>query len=432
MKVLLVYANLSMEPLLPIGVSSVATMIEELGWEVKLFDTTLYKRNSSGQKDREKSNQVKAVDWSSVGIKLKETSMIDDYIKEVINFNPDIIGMSIIENTYAIARDLIDNTPDGYNIIVGGIFALFGQEFLKDVFVSIGEADYNLKYKFKLINKFDCTVSYPSKKRVDINSLPITKFNYFDDNRIYRPMSGRLYRMLPIEFSRGCPFKCSYCSAPAYEKEFPGWYRYKFISKIKDEIEYYIENYNVEYFYFISETFLAMSKKMKEEFCEMYSNYKIPFWFNTRPETVREFDIKKLAKVGCHRISIGVEHGDYEFRKRMLNRNYKNELAIGAAEIIKDNGIELSVNNMVGFPDETEELANETIELNRKINADNHTLSIFQPYRGTELHKYCIERGYWNIDRLCSESFYNPSLDMTCFPKERIKEFYSNFNKWIL
>ena len=405
-----------MEPLLPIGISSVATILENEGWEVRLFDTTLYKRKSSGQADREKTKQVKEVDYSSVGIKPKENSMEYDYIKEVVDFNPHVIGFSVLENTYSIARELIDSTPSKYkNIIVGGIFALFGQDFLKDVIIYTGEFKANSNWE-----------------RINIDLLPITRFNYFKDNRIYRPMSGKLYRMLPIEFSRGCPYKCSYCSAQAYEKEFPGWYRYKSINKIEKEIKYYIENYDVEYFYFISETFLAMPKELREEFYEMYKDYKIPFWFNTRPETIKINDMKRLSKIGCHRISIGIEHGDYEFRKKMLNRNYKNENAINAARIIKDNGIELSVNNMVGFPDETEELAMKTVELNRKIEADSHTMSIFQPYRGTELHKYCIEKGYWSNDRLCNESFYTPSLDMDCFPKEKIKYFYDNFNIWII
>ena len=429
MKALLVYANLSMEPLLPIGISSVATMLEDAGWKVRLFDTTLYKRESSGQSEREKTKQVEFVDWVSVGIEVKNTSMVDDYKKEINSFNPDVIGISIVENTYQIAREIIDSTPFEFPIIVGGIFALFGQDFLQDVFVYKGEIKSALDFNFTMLHSPKKGID--PKKRLDINQLPITRFNYFDDNRIYRPMSGKLYRMLPLEFSRGCPYKCSYCSAQAYEKEFPGWYRQKSIDKIEEEIKYYIKNYNIEYFYFISETFLAMPKKRKKTFYEMYKRYKIPFWFNTRPETIKEEDIKQLSKIGCHRISMGIEHGDPKFRKKMLNRNYRNSIAIKAAEIITDNGIELSINNMVGFPDETEKLANTTIELNRMIKADSHTLSIFQPFRGTELHKYCIEKEYWSNDRLCGENFYNPSLDMNCFPKEKIKEFYYNFNKWI-
>jgi len=47
----------------------------------------------------------------------------------------------------------------------------------------------------------------------------------------------------------------------------------------------YIKMYNIEYFYFVSETFLAISDIGFREFCEQYSKIAVPFWFNTRPET---------------------------------------------------------------------------------------------------------------------------------------------------
>jgi radical SAM superfamily enzyme YgiQ (UPF0313 family) len=419
-KVLLIYANLFMEPLLPVGLSSVATYFDDAGYDVKLFDSTLYKRKISGQSVREKTSQVKPVNWNSIGLLIKEESLIDDYLKLLNDFNPDLVGISTIENTYKITKEIIERTPKNYNVLVGGVFASFGKDFLNNVNVFIGEfAPHN-------IEDFSS-----NSKRLNINELPITRFNYFDDSRIYRPMSGKLYRMLPIEFSRGCPFKCSYCSAPVYEEKFPGWYRYKSIDRIEEEIIYYIKNYNIEYFYFISETFLAMPDDKKEKFYNMYSKYKIPFWFNTRPETIKRKDIEKIAKIGCHRISMGVEHGNYNFRRSILNRNYTNALVINAAKIIKDNGIELSINNMVGFPDETPELAMDTVELNKKIIADSHTLSIFQPYKGTRLHDYCVRKKYWSANKLCEEDFYSPSLDMNYFPKEKIMEFYYNFNDWI-
>mgnify|MGYP003327443256 FL=1 len=44
----------------------------------------------------------------------------------------------------------------------------------------------------------------------------------------------------------------------------------------------------------------------------------------TRPETIDDYNMSKLKSVGLHRISFGVEHGNEEFRKKILDRRWKN------------------------------------------------------------------------------------------------------------
>ena len=51
---------------------------------------------------------------------------------------------------------------------------------------------------------------------------------------------------------------------------------------------------------------------------EMYSDINLPFWMQTRVETLTEDHVQQLENVGCNRISIGLEHGNEEFRKKRL------------------------------------------------------------------------------------------------------------------
>ena len=89
---------------------------------------------------------------------------------------------------------------------------------------------------------------------------------------------------------------------------------------VHKELKHFKEVHKVEYMYFWADTFLGMSKRELDQFCEVYSDIKLPFWMQTRPETVTEENISKLSKVGLHRISFGVEHGNEEFRARILDR----------------------------------------------------------------------------------------------------------------
>ena len=131
-----------------------------------------------------------------------------------------------------------------------------------------------------------------------------------------------------------------------------------------------------------------------ENFVEVYSEFKLPFWIQTRAETVTEYRINKLKEIGCHRMSLGLEHGNYEFRKKVVIKKFDDETYIRATEMIADAGIPLSINNIIGFPDETRELVFDTIELNRKLKFDTTNAFPYAPFHGTSLHKLCLERGY--------------------------------------
>lgn len=454
-KVLLVYANTPMEPLMPLGIASLATALESHGFSAALFDTTFYNVNSGGnsQSARAYSMQVKPVDYAEVGVKSIDKDPAEDFVKLVHDFKPDLIGLSCVELTYPEGLRLLESVKDlGIPNIVGGCFATFSpEEILANSVVDmvcVGEGEEAIVELSRRMSSVlpltgisnvwvkngNRVIKCDKVDLVNIETLPIASFDIFAPERIYRAMGGRIYRMLPIEFSRGCPYSCTYCSAPSYTKRFSGsgrWLRFKTVAQIIGEVDFYAKKYKAEYFYFVSETFLAMPQSYRKEFYSRYRDYRIPFWFNTRPETINAEDIKCLEDIGCHRISIGIESGNEGFRRKMLKRNYSNEEVLKAIDTVLGSGIQVSVNNMIGFPDETREMVFDTIELNRKFKAHNHSVSIFQPFRGTELYDYCVSKGYWDPAGLCAESFATPALRMPSLSKEEVMGLYRTFNLYI-
>lgn len=454
-RVLLVYANTPMEPLMPLGIASIATALQMNGFTAKLFDTTFYKDTDErdSQSARTGNLQIKPVDYSAVGIKVIDRDPASDFKEMVSEFRPHLLGVSCVELTYLQGLRLLESVKEfKIPVIVGGCFGTFSpDEALSNDLVDmvcVGEGEKTI---VQLAQKMSANKSIENIPNlwvktngsihrnqevdiIDVKMLPILRFDIFDPKRIYRAMAGKIYRMLPVEFSRGCPYKCAYCSAPAYGAKFSHagrWLRFKSIDQIMKEIDFYIREYAVEYFYFVSETFLAMSKDFKREFYKRYEKYRIPFWFNTRPETVSKEDISCLESIGCHRISIGIDCGNEEFRKKILKRGYSNENVLRAIDVILRSKIQLSVNNIIGFPDETREMIFDTIELNRKFKAHSHSVSVFQPFRGSELHDYCVSKGYLNPSNICTESFVAPVLEMPTLTKEEIKGLYRTFNLYI-
>ena len=49
---------------------------------------------------------------------------------------------------------------------------------------------------------------------VNVNELPFPDYDIFEAQRFYRPMQGKLLRIMPIEMHRGCPYQCAFCEDP--------------------------------------------------------------------------------------------------------------------------------------------------------------------------------------------------------------------------
>jgi len=459
-RVLLVYSNSFMDTLFPVSISSVSGALKQAGFDVDCFDTTFYpdyqESNASSSDVKKAQNlQVLSVNYEDVGIHPRTSDVFEDFRKKVLEYKPNLIGVSAVEPTFILAIRLLEAIQDlKIPNIIGGVHSIFDPEHVMSHDVvdmnCIGEGeecivelckkmqlgeDYSrtgniwIKFKGKLYKNEKTTVQ-------NLSTLPYLDFTIFEPERIYRPMSGHLYRMVPIEFSRGCIYKCTYCSAPAFLdnfKEQGNWLRQKPMDMIFEEIKYYRDELNVEYFYFISETFLAIPKRRLMEFLERYSEIKIPFWFNTRPETVNDKIVQFLEEVGCHRVSIGLECGNENYRKHMLRRPVSNEKMIKACLCFRDSKIELSVNNIIGYPEENRSMIMETVELNRKVRAatDAHSCSIFQPYRGTWLNEFCVEKGYWPKDKLASDLNFDPCISYPEITHDELKGLHRTFPFYI-
>ena len=240
-RVLLVYPNERDMSLVPPVFGLFAALLRAHGHVVDMFDCTGY--DFEGKVDTELDNERtlfnKPVEPSSYkGVKVKQGNMYDDFAEKVQSFSPDLIGMSVTESTFLRGVTLLDDLRSKKNIevltIVGGVFPTFApdrvmRETSVDM-VCVGEGDYALvkladhirdskdfsKIENLWVRKSNGTIIKNAPgKAVDINSLPPMDFTVFSDDRFFRPMRGSIYRMLPVETHRGCPFTCTFCNSPS-------------------------------------------------------------------------------------------------------------------------------------------------------------------------------------------------------------------------
>ena len=452
MKVLFIYPNEMMLNPPPVSMGIFTSILKREKFELDLFDTTYYPTFSqTSDKAKEENLQVRPFDYSERDVSLKESDLFDDLRNKVETFLPDLIAISILEPTFSQAFSLLDAIQD-YKIpvIAGGVFPTFAPErVLSHPAVKIvcrGEGEGALLELCETmrsgkdisginnlwIKKESGIIKNKIRTVVNLDECPLPDYDLFEFGRFFRPMAGKVYRAIPIETNRGCPYQCTYCNSPSqiklYREHGAGnFFRKKSMARIKEELRHLIPLYDAEYVYFPSDTFLSMTSFEFDQFIDVYSEFQLPFWVQTRPETITKDKAIALKKIGCHRMSIGVEHGNAEFRKKVLKKNIPNRIIIEACDSIAEAGIPLTINNIIGFPGETRELIFDTINLNRRLKFDTSNAYAFSPFHGTPLHEACLKDGLISEERTVKNLTIDAVLDMPQLPRKEIEGLRRTF-----
>ena len=461
MRVLFVYPNARGMNMLPPAIAIFSSLLKQEGHECRVFDTTYWDIPEEGlidsEKFKEKNLHVRPFLKPPVDVTLKTTNAFEEFVKEVEMYDPQLIAVSSTEDMFPLGIKLLSKLPKKSRppVIIGGMIATFGPDLVMRYdeidMLCVGDGE---KALLELCDKIEKGQDYsripnlwvksngiivknPMDSTFLIDDVPIPDVGLFEDARFYKPFDGKSYRTFPVETHRGCPYKCAYCNSPSqetlYKETGEGYFKLKKIEGVRRELLHYKENFNAEYMYFWADTFLALSDKYFEEFAEMYSSeIGLPFWCQTRPETLTEQRVALLKDMGIHRMGLGLEHGNAKFREKMLDRKVSNDKIIDSLKILNAFEVKYSVNNIIGFPNETRELAMDTIRLNRKINADTQNMYTFTPFHGTPLRAIAVEQGLIPEDLIVKSLSAPTVLDMPQFSAENIEGLKRCFIPYVL
>lgn len=204
--------------------------------------------------------------------------------------------------------------------------------------------------------------------------------------------------------SRGCPFRCGYCSARAI------WsrkVRYRSIPRVIEEIEMVKEQYGIRDF-FLWDDCLTTGRTRTLELMSAIKKTKIRWACTTRVDIVDRQILKEMRQAGCVSIDYGIESGSDRMLKKIGKDTTRDQIA-DAIRDTADAGIIPNAFLMIGFPDETEEDIRSTIEFARTTKAWLLCLSVFTPYPGTPLFERAKELGLIGDDFDWTETSHQSS-----------------------
>lgn len=409
MKTLLIYPNDPFQFSLPHSIGKVSAALKELGDEVRLFDTTMYKSPN-------KTEEEKRIDRGEVNFfedyGLKETDMFEDFNKEIGKFKPNRLMITFVDNTIDLGMKLLKSNSKSIKTIAGGVSVILGPERFDNSLIDVA-------WKGSVES-----LLFPNNSDIEL----MDDWTIFDPKRFYRPWGGKYLKTIPVSTDNGCPYSCGFCAAPALRDKMK--YKKKSLGNVIRELEFQVRTHNPEFIYFSSETFFSKSSKYLKKFAEAYKYVGLPFWCQTHVNTITEEKVGLLKDMGCYEIAMGIECGNEQYRKEMLGKNFTNNKAIESVRLLNKYNIQTVVNNMVGLPMETEAQMKDTIKLNRKLYNEMPNIHmncfIYQPYHGTRLREFCKENNLLG-DKKSNTLLGKPVIKNPFVSDKKIMEYRDNF-----
>ncbi len=351
------------------------------------------------------------------------TVLIDDLEVDLLaaieSTQADLLGISCMSTetgwlaeTATEIRQRFPNAP----LAVGGVHAMLYPEMVMSIaavdYVCTGDGEMNLLQLFEAI---------AGKRAIDTvpgigYRTPGGQIAFTPRAPLYQTLDGSLadrdiyYERYPqlgrdelkqFSGSRGCPFACAFCFNSQLRRIAQGlgaYVRRKPPEHFIEEITKTVSRYGVKTVYFADDLFLT-NKTWLRSFLALYKErINAPFMCSVRADAVDEEIAEMLAEAGCTTITFGLETGNEELRKTVLQKSITDAHIRRCAHVLRKHKIRMQSSNMFCIPDETFEDALKTVKLNIDVGVKFAFCTVFMPFPGTPLSDYCISKGLLKKD----------------------------------
>ncbi len=366
----------------PIGLASIAAYLEKYGAQCIIIDA-----NITEEKPQQILEQLKA-------------------------FQPNVVGiqMNIVtaQSGVELAKLIRDDASFSPNVVLGGPFATSKHEkLLKDTgaFAIVrGEGEQTFLELCQGINPRtisglsfkdnEGTVVITKDRELfpDINQFPYPAYHLLPNLRKYRARS-RKTPFAPIFTSRGCPFRCTFCNANVFGKEF----RARSPENVIGEIDILVQKYGVKQIDIIDDNFsedISRAEKIIDIIISRNYNIAINFQNGLRADRLTRELVHKMKLAGVYKLGIGIESANAKIRNK-IKKGLDLKDVENSIKWCREEGIITIGFFMLGFPDDTEETMQETIDFAIKLNPSLASFSLVVPLPGTELYEQVKENNWF-------------------------------------
>ena len=219
--------------------------------------------------------------------------------------------------------------------------------------------------------------------------IPAPAWEHFDLAPYRLPLSGRPFLIVaPV---RGCPYACSFCTAPVY---YGRKLRKRPVANVIGEIKDNIRRFGVTEFFIWADTFTA-DRKYVRSFCAgiLEAGLRITWTCNSRVDTIDGETLALMKKAGLWMISFGLESGDDDILaasgKRITTADSRRAVRLARAA-----GVRTAGHFILGLPGETEATMAATLRLACELPLNIAQFYAAAPFPGTRLYEEATAKGW--------------------------------------
>jgi radical SAM superfamily enzyme YgiQ (UPF0313 family) len=189
--------------------------------------------------------------------------------------------------------------------------------------------------------------------------------------------------------SRGCPYRCSFCLWP--QSMYGHKQRFRSLDNVFSEINELVDRHELKEVNIDDGTFTT-NKKRVIEFCQRLrrENIKLIWTCNGRVDTLDDEMLSEMKASGCKMIRLGVESGSQKVLDKIKKGLTLKQIEEGV-KLVKKHGIQALGGFMFGFPYDSKETVQQTIQFAKKLSPDQVQFSVSMCYPGTSLYEYAME-----------------------------------------
>ena len=408
----------------PLGLLYLASVLKEAGYEVSVLDAA-----------------VKG--WN-----------LERVEKWVRKEDPEVLGLSTfagnLGHVVELARRVKEARPE-LKIILGGPQATFTADpllrkySLVDLVVR-GEAEEIIVGVLRVLEGKEEPgevrgISYrvgdkvvhnpPAGPVLDLDSLPrpdrsLLGVKY---SSTLGPLSFSSGKSTTVLTSRGCPYRCTFCSCMAFRGSLC---KFRSPENVVGELEE-LEGEGYEEVGFVDDSFTLVRKRV-ERICELMRKRKLnlSWWCESRVDAVSLELFREMKRAGCEAVFFGLESGS----QRILDYYQKRitpEQSVRAVEAARRAGLNTTGTFIVGAPVETREEVLQTLRFAGRLKLDAVGAGPLWVYPGTPLWGDFVSKHPGLGERYWESGFAPVELGMCAYSEEwLLKEIGKTLRRFYL
>lgn len=232
---------------------------------------------------------------------------------------------------------------------------------------------------------------------LDYENMPMQAWDLIDfadyemDLSHYSNFKGHDFKtVVPVISERGCPYKCTFCDMYIVQGR---KLRRRSPEKFVDELEYLVNERGQRMFTFMDDN-LTVDNKHILGICNEIIRRNLDIQFTTAGglgmNSLRREVIDAMVAAGMTSALLAPEHGSDYIRNTVIKKGLDRDMIFEVVENLRRHRVSLAGNWIMGFPEDTNETLQETLDMIDELRLDRNWVGTLIPFPGTPVFDQCV------------------------------------------